>query len=1145
MGKAPPPASRSIWLILAIAALITIALTLAIVQQAAQSGRELQRQRFLAAGQERAEIIAKHMQAQLHELEVLRRLYSAESIDGASFARLSAALGSPAGTLGRFWASADASGAAPLRYGPATFASAIGHDLAADPAMAAAVRRALGGGTAVATLASLPGMPANPTNSTTPASVLLLAPVTARSPGGNGLIVFAIDAAALFADANAGTTIGDLDLELLAGEGGGTRLLAQWTSRRGSGPLPASAAALRIDTPIDFAGLPLYVRVRPTTSWLIANPVADGSNILLAGIVFAGLLLLLLHQALTRRAAAEALVGLRTADLAERQQAYETLVENLPEIVLRFARDGRLLFANTSFARSFGIPPGDIVGKTIGDDWQLPATVEAAVLERWRDALRRTFASGTAQTIEFGFPQLTGPHFFEGTLVPEATANGAGKRAAAADDKVESVIAIVREVTERRAAEAWARRLSLAVEQSPAIIVITDSHGSIEYVNSRFVDATGYSRAEAIGANPRLLKSGQTPATVYREMWASIGAGKTWRGEFTNRRRDGSLYHERAQIAPVVDAAGTITHFVAIKEDVSELRTTLDRLNDSEARFRSAVSAMAEGLTLHDASGAVVFANAAAEEILGLNLHELQSRNLLVGDWQPLREDGSTFPLGEVPLMVALRERRESRNVVCGMPRPDGELRWLLVNAVPLGNAEAPAALTTFSDITERKLAQQRVEFLAHHDPLTRLPNRMLLRDRVEQAQALASRLNSRFALLFLDLDHFKTINDSLGHPLGDALLIASVDRLKTCLRESDTLARLGGDEFVIIVNDVRDADAVARVAEKIHLLTSETLLIDGHALLAPFSIGIALYPDDGHDCDTLMRQADTAMYHAKQAGRNTYRFFAEEMNAQAIGRLQLETRLRRAIERHEFVLHYQPQQSLVDGRIVGVEALIRWVAEDGQLVPPAAFIPIAEESGLIVPIGAWVLREACRQARAWSDAGLPCVVAVNLSARQFRRDELVDTVINALALADLDACWLELELTESLLLQDAEATLETLRRLKAIGVRLSIDDFGTGYSSLAYLKRFDVDKLKIDRSFVRDLLTDPDDAAIVHAIIEMAHSLKLKTIAEGVETQELANRLRLFHCDEAQGFWLERPLPAADVADFLRAREASRPPAA
>ncbi len=703
---------------------------------------------------------------------------------------------------------------------------------------------------------------------------------------------------------------------------------------------------------------------------------------------------------------------------------------------------------------------------------------------------------------------------------------------------------LFRELSERRSAEAWTRKLSLAVEQNPATIVITDLEGNIEYVNERFVQTTGYAKAEVLGRNPRILKSGRTDTATYADLWATIKSGQVWRGEFENRRRDGTLYQERAMIAPIQDTQGKTASYIAIKEDITELRRMIDRLHESESRFRSVVSVMAEGLMVCSDDGGLIFANPAAEEIFANAQTRLQSDPSGESGTEKIRQDGTPFPPEERPWIVAIREGREVRGVVMGLRSRDGSLRWILINASPLisGKATQPnAAVATFTDITERKAAQQRVEFLAHHDALTELPNRVLLRDRVEQAMAAAKRSHTRLALMFLDLDRFKTINDSLGHPTGDKLLRAIVERLKTCVRESDTISRQGGDEFVILLRDARDGDAVSRLADKIHRRMSEPFLIETHALSTSFSIGIAMFPDDGDNFDDLTQKADTAMYHAKHAGRNAHRFFTEQMNVQVVEHMKLETELRQALERQEFILHYQPQIHLQTGEITGVEALARWRSPEHGIVGPARFIPIAEETGLIVPIGKWVIGEACRQARAWQDAGLPAFsVAVNLSAMQYRRSDLVDTVINALVLAEIDSRWLELELTESILIDDSETALETARRLKAIGVRLSVDDFGTGYSSLAYLKRFAVDKLKVAQPFVRDVVSDADDAAIVRAIIQMAHSLKLCAIAEGVETAEQAERLRSFACDEIQGYWLARPMPAEDLAAFVRARQAS-----
>ncbi|MBK7846698.1 MAG: EAL domain-containing protein [Zoogloea sp.] len=441
-----------------------------------------------------------------------------------------------------------------------------------------------------------------------------------------------------------------------------------------------------------------------------------------------------------------------------------------------------------------------------------------------------------------------------------------------------------------------------------------------------------------------------------------------------------------------------------------------------------------------------------------------------------------------------------------------------------------------FSDITERKASEARIAYLAQHDPLTGLPNRTLLQDRLDQALAHAVRHGSRIAVLFLDLDRFKTINDSLGHMTGDRLLQGVALRLSECTRETDTISRQGGDEFLIVLTDVDGPDDAARVAEKILDRLGPPFDIDGQLLATSFSIGIALFPDDGKCAESLMKNADTAMYHAKESGRNTYRFFDEVMNINALERLQLENALRQALDNQEFCLYYQPQVNLASGRIIGVEALLRWF--NGALggVPPSSFIPLAEECGLIVPIGRWVLHQACRQAKAWQAQGYaPIPVAVNLSAMQFRRADMVATVREALEASGLSPQWLELELTESLLMQSGAQVENTLAELKALGVRMSIDDFGTGYSSLAYLKRFPVDCLKIDRSFVNDLIDDPDDAAIVRAVIQLGRSLRLDVIAEGTETHEQLDVLRAEGCVAAQGYVFSPPLPAEALGDILR----------
>ncbi len=435
----------------------------------------------------------------------------------------------------------------------------------------------------------------------------------------------------------------------------------------------------------------------------------------------------------------------------------------------------------------------------------------------------------------------------------------------------------------------------------------------------------------------------------------------------------------------------------------------------------------------------------------------------------------------------------------------------------------------------ERALREERISYLALHDPLTGLPNRMCAGDRLSQALAHAHRTGRRVALLFVDLDNFKGVNDSLGHSVGDRLLREVAERLRLTLRETDTLSRQGGDEFLIILPELKEGEAAARVAEDILKQLAQPFCIDGQDLYTTLSVGVAVHPEDGRDFETLLKNADTAMYKAKEEGKNTYRFFAESMNRIAEDRMRLRQWLRQGLDQGHFELHYQPQLDLASGRVFGAEALLRLRHPGVGLVGPDRFIPVAEESGLIVPIGEWVLREACRQAEAWRRAGAPDIsVAVNISAVQFRRGDLAAQVEAALVASGLPPQALELELTESVLMENADAAVRSLGRLAALGVRLAIDDFGTGYSSLAYLKRFRVDRLKIDRSFVRDILADPEDATIVGAVIQMARGLRLRTLAEGVEDEATRDFLIAQGCDEVQGYLFGRPLPASEFAAGL-----------
>lgn len=575
------------------------------------------------------------------------------------------------------------------------------------------------------------------------------------------------------------------------------------------------------------------------------------------------------------------------------------------------------------------------------------------------------------------------------------------------------------------------------------------------------------------------------------------------------------------------DEANAATGILMSIHDLTNARKAEEKLRESERYNRMLFESSPIGLALSRLDGSLVDANPAYADIVGCMIEETSEMNL----WQATPE---ALKLARQQLDILKKTGRYGPYETEYLHK-DGHVVPVKLAGILLHKDGEPFILSSIEDITENRVAEAQIEFLAYHDALTGLPNRLLAKDHMELVTSYADRADAKAALMFLDLDNFKMINDSLGHFIGDALLKQVAARLRECVRGNDTISRQGGDEFLIVLADVHDSDTITNISEKILERLAESFEIEGHDLSISISIGIAVYPDDARDFDTLLKKADTAMYIAKEAGRNTYRFYTEQMNVDAVEHLHLRANLRRALERDEFSLYYQPQISLASGAVIGAEALIRWNHPELGMIAPGRFIPIAEESGLIVQIGEWVLREACRQAAAWQQAGLPeLLVAVNLSAVQFRRGDLERSVTRALTESGCDPTLLELELTESILIQNPESVLQTVKRLKTLGIKFSVDDFGTGYSSLAYLKRFAVDKLKIDQSFIRDLSNDPENAAIVRAIVQMARSLNLKTIAEGVEDEQVLTFLRLNHCDEAQGYYFARPLPANEFEQFL-----------
>lgn len=688
-------------------------------------------------------------------------------------------------------------------------------------------------------------------------------------------------------------------------------------------------------------------------------------------------------------------------DITERRKVEETLRQSVAEIedlynrapcgYLSLDRDGVFVRINDTALSWLGYTSEEAIGKMKFTD--LISVESRRIFEK---SFSRLIARGWLRDLEFEMSRKDGttfPVLLSATVIRDANGNYLKSRATLYD------------MSERKQSEDQLRKLSSVIEQSHSAVLIANVNSEIEYCNPKFYQLTGYAPDEVIGQNPRLLQSGDTPHQVYQELWKSLLAGETWRGELLDRKKDGESYWCLQTVTPIKNERGEITHYVSISEDISE-----------------------------------------------------------------------------------------------------------------------------------RKHSEEVIQRLAYFDPLTQLPNRSLFRDRLTQAILQAQRSGLSFALMYLDLDHFKNINDTLGHVIGDKLLKAVADRIKSQLRASDTIARLGGDEFAVIVFNIRQAQDSGRIAEQLIGAFSEPFVLEGHELFVTPSIGISLYPSDSCEAENLIKAADIAMYRAKERGRSNYQFFTPDMNALSLERLKLENGLRRALERDELLLHYQPKIDLANGNIIGAEALIRWQHPELGMIPPAKFIPIAEESGLIKPIGEWVLRTAIRQGKAWQDMGLPPMrIAVNLSSVQFRKSALTETVLGILQETGLSPCWVELEVTETMVMESPEQAAATLNALKSLGLWISIDDFGTGYSSLSYLKRFPVDTLKIDRSFVKDVTTDPDDAAIVKAIIGLAASLHMRVIAEGVENEQQFDFLREHQCDEIQGYYFSPPVPADDFVHLLQ----------
>ncbi|WP_440056314.1 EAL domain-containing protein (plasmid) [Pseudoalteromonas sp. T1lg65] len=680
-------------------------------------------------------------------------------------------------------------------------------------------------------------------------------------------------------------------------------------------------------------------------------------------------------------------------------------------------------------------------------------------------------------------------------------------------------------VTLFKKAEEDLRKWGYAIEQSPASIIITDPRARIEYVNPKFEKVTGYSLAEIKGKTPSIL-GGKPALSNYKNLLKAVRRGEVWRGEFYNKRKSGEHYWEFASISPIKNKQGDITNFIAINEDITAQKKINAQLKTASAVF----NATQEGIMTTNANLEITAVNPAFTDITGYEPHEV------LGKKPNMLSSGKHDKHFYEQMWTTLKSQGKWAAEIWNKHK-DGSVypEWLAISVVYDEHGEVQQYVAILSDMTERKAQEEQIEYQAYYDALTGLPNRTLLLERIEQDIRRLSRTEHVSAVLFIDLDRFKRINDTMGHEAGDILLIEVAKRLSNIIRQSDTLSRFGGDEFVLLLTQITHADHAAQVAEKIISALNQPFSINGFEMFIGASIGIAVLPNDARDHKELLRLADLAMYKAKDSGRNQFHFFAQEMQLYVNRRVELEQQLRLALEHNQLTIYYQPIVDIETETLYGVEALMRWPIDFDHYISPEEFIPVAEESGLIAQLGEWMLAEACSQIRTLNAAlGINCYLSVNLSSQQYRLGFNATTIKQAMRTSGFKAENLTLEITESILLEDDNEIKSWLHSLKATGLQLAIDDFGTGYSSLSYLKRFPIDTLKIDRSFIQDIAHNQDAEVLTKAIHSMANSLALKVIAEGVEEAEQLQALQKLGCQYVQGFYYAKPMAYESLKQWV-----------
>ncbi|WP_203363972.1 bifunctional diguanylate cyclase/phosphodiesterase [Bacillus sp. REN10] len=664
--------------------------------------------------------------------------------------------------------------------------------------------------------------------------------------------------------------------------------------------------------------------------------------------------------------------------------------------------------------------------------------------------------------------------------------------------------------------------IQYALDQS-SIVAMTDKKGNIFYVNDQFCHISKYSREELIGQNHNILNSDFHPPSFFKTMWKTIGSGQIWHGEIRNKAKDGSLYWVDTTIVPFLDEKGLPYQYVSIRNDITARKSM-------EEKYRLITENSSDLISIIDVEGHFHYLSPSHENLLGYDLSILQSRTLL----NLVHKDDQKKVLHE--LKKVAQKKQTSAKLEFRFQKADGSYMDGETNLNPIydnANLSQNFVLVT-RDITDRKKSDELIHHLAYHDPLTNLPNRRCFMNSLYDEIEIVKKQNTALAVLIIDLDHFKNVNDSGGHDKGDGVLVEAAKRIKNSIRQNDIIARHGGDEFTILLKNIKSQEEVERIAERIRSSFSHPIEVFDQHYPISCSIGAAVFPESGKDAGTLLTHADMALYKVKNQNRNDYAFFDKEMERQSIERILRENALKESLTNNQFHLDYQPKLDLMTKQTIGMEALVRWNHPELGRISPAEFIPLAEESGLILPLGEWVMRESCQQAKKWNDLGFSLKLSVNVSPYQLEQPNFVQCVQNILKETGLDASSFEIEVTESVFINIDSATL-VLQQLQDLGISISIDDFGTGYSSFNYLKELPIDTLKIDASFIHDIHENKESRTIVKAMLTLVHALGLNVVAEGVETADQLQILIEDGCIQGQGYLFSKPLCSEDFEEYLR----------